>query len=177
MNAMDSMSGPDGATKHRHHLSGHEVRQHAGPWLIALGVLVKSLLAIATAIGLEVWGAKRMHDWIGLQIERYRLNPDHGFFAELMRRTSDGNVHIAALALVVYAVLHGAEAWGLWKDKAWASWLGVAGASFYLSITGFAVWNRPNWITLAALAINVIVVLVLAWNIRALRTRTSSPTG
>ena len=171
---MDSMSDPDRTSQPHHHLSAQEVKQHAGPWLIALAVLLKSLLAVATAIGLELWGAQRMHDWIGMQIELRHLNPDHGFFAELMRLTSDGNVHMAALGLTVYALLHGAEAWGLWKDKPWASWFGAIGATLYFSVTGLALWNHPNWLTIAAFAINVIVVLVLVWNIGRLRTRTSS---
>ncbi len=170
---MDSKGDPGRTTQH-HHLSAREVKQHAGPWLIAVAVLIKSLLALATAFGLELWGAQRMHDWIGMEIERYNLNPDHGFFAELMHRTSEGSVHVAALLLVVYALLHGVEAWGLWKDKAWASWFGAIGASLYFSVTGFAVWNSPNWITIAIFAINIGVVWVLVWNIRALRARNSS---
>jgi uncharacterized membrane protein (DUF2068 family) len=172
---MDSMSEPDRTRQQHHHLSAKEVKQHAGPWLIAVVVLIKSLLALATAVGLEVWGAQRMHDWIGMQIERHHLNPDHGFFAEMMRLTSDGSsVHVAALVLTIYACVHGAEAWGLWKDKPWASWFGAIGASLYLPVTGLALWHHPNWITIAAVAINIGVVLVLAWNIRALRTRSSA---
>jgi uncharacterized membrane protein (DUF2068 family) len=173
---MDSMSDPGKTAPQHHHLSAKEVRQHAGPWLIALAVLIKSLLALATAIGLEVWGAQRMHDWISMQIERHNMNPDHGFFAELMHMTNEGNVHLAALLLTFYVFLHGVEAWGLWKDKAWASWFGAIGASLYLPVTGDALWHYQNWITITAFAINIGVVLVLVWNIRALRTRNLSAT-
>jgi len=167
---LDSMGNTDHAAGH-HHISAKEVRQHAGPWVIAVAVALKSFLALAIAVGLEVWGAQRMHDWIGMQIVRHHLNPDHGFFAELSRLTSHGTVHPAAALLVLYACVHGAEAWGLWRDKAWASWLGCVGAALYLPVSGRAVWNAPNWITVTVVAINVGVVLVLAWNIRALRAR------
>ncbi|HEY2346773.1 MAG TPA: DUF2127 domain-containing protein [Xanthomonadaceae bacterium] len=166
---MDSISDPSQVPQHRH-LTKQEVRKHAGAWLIAIGVAAKSFLALATAIGLEIWGAQRMHDWIGVQIERYNLNPDHGFFAELMRMTSHGTVHVAAGLLALYAGVHGIEAWGLWRDKAWASWFGAIGAVLYLPVTGLALWNHPNWITVALFAINVVVVIVLGWNIRRLRT-------
>jgi uncharacterized membrane protein (DUF2068 family) len=168
--SMDSMSDTDHHAA-KHHISAKEVRQHAGPWLIAVGVAIKSVLALATALGLELWGAQRMHDWIGMQIERQHLNPDHGFFAELMRLTSHGTVHPAAVLLVLYACVHGAEAWGLWRDKAWASWLGCVGAALYLPVSGLALWNAPNWITVAVVGINVGVVLVLSWNIRTLHAR------
>ncbi|HTA64182.1 MAG TPA: DUF2127 domain-containing protein [Xanthomonadaceae bacterium] len=166
---MDSLSGPDPVT--HHHLSKQEVRQHAGPWLIAIGVACKSFLALATALGLEIWGTRRMHDWVGIQIERHHLNPEHGFFAELMRQTSHGpgTVHLVAAVLVAYASVHGAEAWGLWRDKPWASWLGCIGAALYLPVDVTALVSNPGWITASVVAINVIVVVVLGWNIRNLR--------
>ena len=163
------MTDPDQYGKH--HISAKEVRQHAGPWLIAIVVAIKSFLALAIAIGFELWGAQRMHDWIGMQIERHHLNPEHGFFATLLHQTSHGTVHLAAAVLIVYACVHGAEAWGLWRDKAWASWLGCVGAVLYLPVDGLALWNQPNWITASVVVINVLVVLVLAWNIRRLRNR------
>ncbi len=164
------MNDPSHVGEH-HHISAKEVRQHAGPWLIAIGVAIKSFLALATAIGLEFWGAQRMHDWIGMQIERHHLNPEHGFFATLSQQTSHGTVHLVAAVLVIYASVHGAEAWGLWRDKAWASWLGCVGAALYLPVDGLALWHHPNWITAAVVVINVLVVLVLGWNIRNLRSR------
>ena len=166
---MDSMSDPDHAA--RHHLNAQEVRQHAGPWLIAIGVAIKSLLALTIAVGLEVWGAQRMHDWVGMQIVRHHLNPDHGFFATLMHQTSHGTIHLVAAVLVAYACVHGAEAWGLWRDKAWASWLGCVGAALYLPVDVTALVEDPGWITVGAVLINIVVVLVLAWNIRNLRAR------
>lgn len=166
---MDSMSDSDHAAKH--HISAKEVRQHAGPWLIAVGVAIKSFLALATAVGLELWGAQRMHNWVGLEIVRHHLNPDHGFFAFLMHQTSHGTVHLVAAILVVYGSVHGAEAWGLWRDKPWASWLGCVGAALYLPVDVTALVNDPGWITAAAVIINIIVVLVLAWNIRSMRAR------
>ena len=167
---MDSLSGPEQVDEH-HHLTEKDVREHAGPWLIAIGVAIKSFLALTIAVGLEIWGAQRMHDWIGLQIERHHLNPEHGFFATLLRETSHGTVHLVAVVLVLYAGVHGAEAWGLWKDKPWASWLGCIGAALYLPVDVTAMVAHPNWITALVVGINVFVVLVLAWNIRRLRHR------
>jgi uncharacterized membrane protein (DUF2068 family) len=169
---MGSMIDPENVGKHQHHhISAEEVRQHAGPWLIAIGVAIKSFLALATAVGLEFWGAQGMHDWIGMQIERHHLNPDHGFFATLMKHTGHGDVHTVAAVLVVYASVHGAEAWGLWRDKPWASWLGCIGAALYLPVDGVVLWDHPSWITASVVIINLLVVLILAWNIRRLRAR------
>lgn len=42
------------------------------------------------------------------------------------------SVHFAAAAVAAYAMLHLAEARGLWRDQAWASWLGCVAAALYL---------------------------------------------
>jgi uncharacterized membrane protein (DUF2068 family) len=161
----------DHADSDAHHLTAKEVRQHAGPWLIALGVAIKSFLALVTAVGLEIWGAQRMHDWVGMQIERYRLNPEHGFFATLMQQTDHGTVHLLVALLVAYATVHGAEAWGLWRDKPWASWLGCDGAMLYFPVDIAELWRHPGWLTVSLVVVNVLVVLILGWNIRNLRAR------
>jgi len=71
-------------------------------------------------------------------------------------------VHFAAAAVGAYGVIHLIEAWGLWRDKAWASWLGCIAASIYLPFDIYAIIKHPGWVSWAVLAINVLVVWVLA---------------
>jgi len=61
-----------------------------------------------------------------------------------------------------YAVLHLIEAWGLWRDKAWASWVGCIAAAIYLPFDIYALVRHPGWVSVAVLAINVLIVWVLA---------------
>ena len=71
---------------------------------------------------------------------------------------------------MAYGLLHLFEAWGLWRAKAWASWLGCLAAALYLPLDLYALWHAsaagPR---LAVLAINLLVVWVLARDIRRRR--------
>ena len=53
-------------------------------------------------------------------------------------------VHIAAAVVLVYGLLPW-EAWGLWRDKAWASWLGCLAAAVYLPFDLYALYHHPGW--------------------------------
>jgi len=78
-------------------------------------------------------------------------------------------VHFAAAAVGAYGVLHVIEAWGLWRHRAWASWLGCISAAIYLPFDLYALARHPGWISVAVLAINVLVVWVLARDLRKRR--------
>ena len=53
--------------------------------------------------------------------------------------------------------------------KAWASWLGCIAATLYLPLDLYALWRHPGWPAIAVLAINLLVVWVLARDIRRRR--------
>jgi uncharacterized membrane protein (DUF2068 family) len=52
--------------------------------------------------------------------------------------------------------------WGLWRVKAWASWLGAAAAVVYVPFCSYALWRYPGWPTAAVLVLNLVIVWVLA---------------
>ena len=58
--------------------------------------------------------------------------------------------------------LHLVEAWGLWRAKAWASWLGCLAAAIYVPFELYELFRNPGWIALAVVTINVAIVWVLA---------------
>ena len=66
---------------------------------------------------------------------------------------------------MAYGLLHLLEAWGLWRARGWASWLGCVTAALYLPLDLYALWRHPGWPALLVLAINVVVVWVLARDI------------
>ncbi len=139
--------------------------------LIALLVALKSLLAVFIAVGLEVFGPLRMRQGIGLLIERFHWNPDSKFLVWLLGQMNSQSFHLAAVIILVYACVHGAEAFGLWFDQRWASWFGCVGAALYLPVDTLALWHHRNWIAASIVFINVLVVFVLARNIRNIAAR------
>ena len=72
-----------------------------------------------------------------------------------------GAKSVAAL----YGIVHLIEGWGLWRAKAWASWLGCVSAALYLPLDLYAIVKHPGWASWLLLAVNVLVVWVLARDI------------
>ena len=137
-------------------------RAHPGLRAIALVELIKGLLALVAASGLELLGPAPLRRWVNELIHRFQLDPEHGAMAWLAQGINPDSVHLAAAAVLAYGVIHLVEAWGLWRDKAWASWLGCLAAALYLPFDGYALLHHPGWPALIVFVINLLVVGVLA---------------
>jgi len=135
---------------------------HPGLHLIALFEACKGMLAILAATGLEILGPRPLQEAVSALIRRFSLDPDHGALPSLLKVISPDAVHMAAAGIFAYGLLHLVEAWGLWRAKAWASWLGCLTAALYLPFDIYAIIRHPGWASWGVLAINLLVIAVLA---------------
>ncbi|HEY5850239.1 MAG TPA: DUF2127 domain-containing protein [Lysobacter sp.] len=135
---------------------------HPGLHVIAIFEAAKGLLALLAASGLELLGPAPLLRWLHELITRFQLDPNEGALAWLNRVINPDGVHLAAAVVFAYGLLRMLEAWGLWRAKAWASWLGCISAAIYLPLDLYAVYHHPGWTSWAVLAVNLIVVAVLA---------------
>ncbi|MFC3552120.1 DUF2127 domain-containing protein [Lysobacter cavernae] len=142
----------------------YDPRPHAHPGLhaIALFEAAKGLLALLAASGLELLGPAPLVRWLQELTSRFQLDPDHGALAWLSQTINPDSVHLAAAAVLAYGLLRLLEAWGLWRAKAWASWLGCISAAVYLPLDVYALFRHPGWLSTIVLIVNLIVVAVLA---------------
>jgi uncharacterized membrane protein (DUF2068 family) len=140
--------------------------RHPGLHVIALLEASKAVLALLAATGLEVLGPQPLRNGVNALIRRFSLDPDHGTLPSLLNMINPDAVHLAAAAMIGYGLLHLVEAWGLWRAKAWASWLGCLTAALYLPFDVFAIVRHPGWPSWTILAINLLVVYVLARDLR-----------
>jgi uncharacterized membrane protein (DUF2068 family) len=164
MRRSDPMPFPAG---HPHY--NPDPHAHPGLHVIALIEAIKGSPAVLAASGLELLGPAPLQRWVHALITRFELDPQHGALALFAQQISPGAVHWAAAAVMVYGLLHLFEAWGLWRAKAWASWLGCIAAALYLPLDLYALWHHRGWPALSVLAINLLVVWVLARDIRRRR--------
>lgn len=135
---------------------------HPGLHVIAIFEAAKGLLALLAASGLELLGPAPLLRWLHELIARFQLDPNEGALAWLNQVINPDGVHLAAAVVLAYGLLRMLEAWGLWRAKAWASWLGCISAAIYLPLDVYAVYHHPGWTSWAVLAVNLIVVAVLA---------------
>lgn len=148
-----------GATSHHYNPSP---RAHPGLHAIALVEISKGLLALLAASGLEILGPAPLQHWIRELIFRFQLDPNHGAMSWLVNAINPGSVHLAAAIAALYGVMHVLEGWGLWRAKAWASWLGCVTVALYLPFDLYALARHPGWLAWCVVAINLIVLWVLA---------------
>ncbi len=136
---------------------------HAHPGLHALALfeLAKGLLALIAGASLEVMGPDPIRRFIHELIARFNLDPDHGTLPSLLKAINPEAVHLAVAVVAIYAIWRLVEAWGLWRAKAWASWLGCVGTAVYLPFDMYALARHPGWHTGAVVIINLLVVAIL----------------
>ena len=142
---------------------------HPGLHVIAVVEAVKGALALVAASGLELLGPAPLQRWLAELIAHFQLDPDAGAMAWLAHAINPGSVHLAAGVALLYGIVHLIEGWGLWRPKAWASWLGCIAAAAYLPFDIYALAVHRHWLEAAVVAINLLVVWVLARDLRKRR--------
>ena len=135
---------------------------HPGLHVIAVVEAVKGTLALLAASGLELIGPAPLQRWVHELIAHFQLDPSHGAAAWLAKAINPGAVHLAATVAALYGIVHLIEGWGLWRAKAWASWLGCIAAALYLPFDIYALASHRHWLEAVVVAINLLVVWVLA---------------
>lgn len=140
---------------------------------IALFEGVKGIAAIAASLGLLGLAHHDLRQLAFALIGHFHLNPDGRYpklflnYAELLGNESLRSVVLLAWA---YAAIRLAEAYGLWKDKAWAEWLAALSGAVYVPLEIKHLMEKPTAINAAVLAGNVCVVLYMV--LRLWRRRT-----
>lgn len=140
----------------------HDARAHPGLRAIAMVEAAKALLALAAASGLEILGPAPLRNAVRALIHHLQLSTTEGPLAWLAGAINPDVVHLTAAVAALYGVVHAVEAWGLWHDRAWASWLGCIAAALYLPFDLYALVNHPGWPAVTVLLVNLLVVWVLA---------------
>ncbi|WP_305805543.1 DUF2127 domain-containing protein [Stenotrophomonas sp. YIM B06876] len=138
---------------------------HPGLHVIALLEAAKAVLALVAAAGLEISGPAALRHLVNSLIQRLGSDPEQGPLAMLLKLITPHTVHLGAAVLVAYTLVRLLEAWGLWRAKVWASWLGCISATLYLPLDIYAIVRHPGWASWLVLGINVLVVVVLARDI------------
>ncbi len=137
-------------------------RAHPGLHVLALFEGLKGGLALIAAASLEILGPQPLRNLVTSLIARFNLDPAAGTLPSLLKAIDPDAVHLAVAVVLMYALWRLVEAWGLWRAKAWASWLGCIGTAAYLPLDLYALYHHPGWPAWVVLLVNVIVVAVLA---------------
>lgn len=159
--------------------SAHPVARLRTLRAIAAFEAVKGLAALAAIVGVVDLMHHDARQLAIALIGRFHLTPEARFpsillhYAELL---PNADVRPLVLIASAYIVVRFAEAYGLWKERAWGEWLGALSAGLYVPFEVRHLLHRPSLISAAVLAGNLFVVAFLAYQLSRRRGRESGGT-
>lgn len=149
-------------------------RDRLGVRAVAMFEGLKGLLVLVTGFGLLALIHRDLQATAEALVRHLHLNPASHLptiFVHLVARIGDGKLWALALAALAYSSLRFAEAYGLWNDRAWASWLAVVSGGLYLPIEAYEAWHATTRLHVAVFVCNVLLVAYLARRLAKHRRR------
>jgi uncharacterized membrane protein (DUF2068 family) len=139
--------------------------ERAGLRIIAIFEAVKGLVVVAAGLGLLAFFHRDVQAAAAELVRDFHLDPASripSFFLHLAARLQDTRLWILALYASAYAVLRFAEAYGLWREKAWGEWVGIASGGIYIPVELYELSRRVTTVRVVLLAANLFIVAWLA---------------
>jgi len=128
---------------------------------VALLEAAKGMLVVLTGFG----ALSLIHRDTQLFAERLvahlHLNPAKHFpqiFIDAAAHLTDARLVMLAIFAATYGLVRFIEAYGLWRGRRWAEWFATVSGGIYIPFELYELFHRVSWISLWALAINMLVV-------------------
>jgi len=150
MSALGSLQTVLGNKEHRARLQALRT--------VALLEFGKGLLVLMAAFSLY-WVDPS--DVAGAFLNYLHISPDHHFARMLMRladRLSDIKIWHLIVVACIYSGLRFAEAYGLWRARAWGEWIALISGAIYLPYEIRLLAHRVTIFHVSVLLINLAVV-------------------
>ncbi len=152
--------------------SYNNTRQTTTLHLIALFEALKGLAAIAASLGLLRLAHHDLQALAHALIGHFHLDPEAHYPRLLLDEAAllaNTDLRQVVLLLWAYSAIRLAEAYGLWRDRAWAEWLTAASGALYLPLEISHLLHRSTWINAAVLILNMAVVVYMVARLRRRR--------
>jgi uncharacterized membrane protein (DUF2068 family) len=127
---------------------------------------IKGLVVLLAGFGIlslvhrDAWDvAESFLEWLHISPETHYAQ----VFLNLADQVTDAKLWAVALGALAYSTLRFMEAYGLWRERAWAEWLALISGAIYLPFEVYELARRPDWIRLVILVVNLAVVLYMVY--------------
>lgn len=135
---------------------------------IALFEAVKGVVALAAALGLLGLLHYDVRRLALALLWRFHLDPGM-HYPDLLLHYADllNGINLRTLAPVAlaYIAVRWLEAYGLWKERAWAEWLAALSGALYIPLEVAHLVHRPGLINAGVLTANICVVAFMAFQL------------
>jgi uncharacterized membrane protein (DUF2068 family) len=98
-------------------------------------------------------------------VRQFHLNPASRYpriFVEAAAHVTGPRLWHFAFFAFLYASLRFIEAYGLWRERAWAEWFAISSSGIYLPIEIYELLKGVTWQKVALTAINLFIFIYLA---------------
>jgi len=99
-------------------------------------------------------------------VEHAHLNPASKYphiFLDAVARVEERWLLWLAAGAAAYSVLRFIEAYGLFRDRAWAEWFAALSGGLYVPLELIELIRKPSVLRLVVLVINLAVVAIMVW--------------
>jgi uncharacterized membrane protein (DUF2068 family) len=138
----------------------------AGLRTIATFEALKGILVLLAGFGLLHFLHRDAGDAAEHFVHRLHLNPSRHIgrvFIEAASKLTDAKLWALAIGALAYSSVRFVEAYGLWHRRVWAEWFALLSGMLYIPWELYEVLDRPTKFRFGILAINVVIVLYMAW--------------
>lgn len=141
---------------------------------IALFETAKGLLALLTLLAVLNLLHRDLHALAVQWIATLGIDPQ-AHLAAVLLDYADSLPHIDTQLLTggafAYASVRFVEAWGLWRTRRWAEYLGAGSGGIYVPFELLEFAHKPSWLTALVLLVNLGIVAYLVWHLWHVRRR------
>jgi len=148
--------------------------------IVALFEAFKGVLALCAATGFLALLHTHIHSGALRLLRHLHLNPAAEYpriFLHAAGQLNDSRLLWLALGAALYALLRGVEAYGLFRQRAWAEVLAAFSGAIYIPFELAEIYYHPSWLAFAMLLINLAVVLVMVYALREGRKARNAQLG
>jgi uncharacterized membrane protein (DUF2068 family) len=159
-----------------HHATSSTPEQHvaalararaAGLRAVASLELAKGLIVLLLGFGAVSLVHKDAWDVAEAVLRFLHVNPDYHHYAQvflnLADNITDAKLWAMAAGATAYSVVRFVEAYGLWRERAWAEWFALISGALYVPFEAYELVRRPTPIHAAVLVINLGIVFYMLY--------------
>jgi uncharacterized membrane protein (DUF2068 family) len=123
-------------------------------------VVLLAGFGVLSLVHRDAWDvAESFLEWLHISPEAHYAQ----VFLNLADQVTDTKLWAVAIGALTYSTLRFFEAYGLWRERAWAEWLALISGAIYLPFEIYELIRRPDWVRLGIFLVNLAVVLYMVY--------------
>jgi uncharacterized membrane protein (DUF2068 family) len=134
---------------------------HRAVRLVAFAEAAKGVIVLLAGFGLLSLIHHDLQHHAEALVRHLHLNPASHLpkvFLDYAERLPHERLAPYVVGAAVYVALRFVEAWGLWKDRAWAEWLAAVSGGVYLPVELYEMLQLASWPRVTVFVVNLGVV-------------------